>query len=130
MSAVGHPELAQRVSRTCFAPSGFGVAQPQGLTPLRSTAASPRNTMVKTIPSRRSSTTEDSAYPNSRNPSGKESPTATNIADQDQITHFDALSPSITLALDPGIKRGLRFLEQCDKLQSGKLCGLECQFAR
>src|SRR5437773_5965145 len=55
---------------------------------------------------------------------------STNIADQDQITHFDALSPSITLALDPGIKRGLRFLEQCDTLQSGNLCGLECQFAR
>ena len=53
---------------------------------------------------------------------------ATNIADQDQITDFDARSPSITLAVDPGIKRGLRFLEQCDTLQSGKLCGLERLF--
>src|SRR5690348_16199404 len=55
---------------------------------------------------------------------------ATNIADQDPITDFDTLSPSVTLALNPGIKRGLRLLEQCDTLQSGNLCGLECQFAR
>ena len=45
---------------------------------------------------------------------------AADVADENLLTRFDKLVPSVSMGIDPGIERGLRFFDQHDSRQAGQ----------
>ena len=55
---------------------------------------------------------------------------AANVADQDLLTGRHQPIPRLRMLINPGVKRGLRFLNQDDAVQAGLSSGLHGQLAR